>query len=173
MVAVAPDHHGDVFVAVLTEVAAVVVGVLGDEPLVEAFVHHHQPQFVAGIEEMLRGQVVAAAHGVESLPLDELQLTCFGPVEGGGPQQAVVVVHAAAPDEHGLAVEAEALFGRKLQRAQPDAFGEAVGHAAVGPQQADFRRVEIGVVGAPGACALQSERGGGVALLPRSESQRL
>ena len=140
------------------EVITVVIAPLGFLPLVETFVDDEQAQAVASVEESLGRQVVAGADGIEALRLEQLGLADLSSIDGGGAQQAVVMVDAAAAQLGGLAVEQEAPLGREGDAAHAEGNDQGIVLAGCGAE-ADAGGVTVRRIRRPQVGGLQREFG--------------
>ena len=163
MAAVAAHHGGHLLLPAIQEVDVLVQGALALAPGVEGLVHHVEPQYVAGVEEAGGRRVVGAAHGVEAVLLQQAGLAVFAAPVAGRAQQAVVVVHAAALELDGLAVDQQALLGVDGHRAHARLHALLVQAAALAVQGLRPQGIEIGILRAPGPAALQAKGGRGQA----------
>ena len=131
------------------EIPAEVIGVsvLGIDPAVKEFLDHQQAQFVADVDEVLVGGVVAGADGVDAHVLHDGELAVHGVIVGGGAQSALVVVEADAVELDILPVEMES-GAVKAEIAEAEGGLHGIHHlSADGELGADG--VQVGVVHRP------------------------
>ena len=75
--------------------------------------------------------VVGGADGVHARGLHEFDAALFGAVEGGGSEGAIVMMHAAAGELDGLAIEQETLFRGPGEGANAEGRGDFVDESSV------------------------------------------
>ena len=145
MVAVADDHAGEVALPPVFEVEVVVVRVLvAGLPAVEGLVDHEHALAVASVEKRGRRRIMAGANGVVAVGLEDLDAALFGARDAGGAERAVVMMHAAAAQLVGLAIDAQAVRGVDFDLADADAERGGGRDFAVGFDE-DLSAIEVRV----------------------------
>ena len=143
MVEVTAHEGGDIALVVVHELEGVVVGGLVVEPHVPQLIHHVHTQLVAGTEQVLGDGVVGAADGVEAVLLQEGYTAVGALLIVGRAHNTVVVVDAAALQEHTLPVHEETVLA-------PGNLAHAEGHFLhIATGEGDAGLVQMGRFGRP------------------------
>ena len=117
-------------------------------PHIEGLVQQQHTQPVADLHQRQRRGIVGHPQCVEAGLLQQPDLPLLGRREGSCAQNAVVVVDAAAPELHGLAVEPEAVDGVGGNGADAEGSLRRVGDRAVGGDGGP-QPVQVGIFRAP------------------------
>ena len=114
---------------------------------------------VAGIEEGSGGGVVGCTDEVEACLLHQPDLADLCCIEGHGTQQTVIVMHTAAIQEHGFAVEHETMI--RIKREGADAIvGSLLTDGLASLPEFCLHLVAIRIIGRPEMRIIHHKRGG-------------
>ena len=142
VVQVLRDEGVDVVPPSCREARSRVEGDLRAGPGVGELVHHEDAVPVARVEHRAAHGVVRAAQRVEARLLEEAHAAVLGVGERGRPERSAVVVHAGAPQLHGLAVDPQSAPRIDLQATDAEGRGIRVDHVSVLVGEARAHAVE-------------------------------
>ena len=113
-------HCRQVLLPLVFKPTGIVVVGLGDIPAIEGLIHHIHTQLIADIQCDLGSRVVSDPQGIEAVFLQDADAPLLSIRELTSTQYAVVVVNAAAAEQHTLPVDQQARFGAPLQLADTE-----------------------------------------------------
>ena len=142
MISIPHQHALEISFPPVLEIEMIVVDIFAEVPAIKRFIDNHHPQPVTCVEKGGRGRVMTGSNSIESVGLQYLYTPLLCPVECGGAENAVIVVHAAAFKLHLLPVDAQAMLDIDLDTANAKSSGGAVDRFP-GHHKLDFGPVQL------------------------------